>query len=78
MEYVEEEDEEAPATARPRRMSEIRSSIRVKPLPKASSFFIFSYKNRYPSLFTPLFPNSIQRLSRNDLWLDFELSAIGS
>lgn len=46
MEYIEEEEEEVQPTARPRRMSEIRSSIKVKPLPKASSFFVFSHKNR--------------------------------
>ncbi|XP_035708740.1 muscle calcium channel subunit alpha-1 isoform X3 [Folsomia candida] len=47
MEYIEEEEEEVQPTARPRRMSEIRSSIKVKPLPKASSFFVFSHKNRF-------------------------------
>lgn len=48
MDYVEEEEvEEAQPTARPKRMSELRSSVRVKPLPTASSFFIFSHKNRY-------------------------------
>lgn len=42
----DEEDAQAKAGARPRRMSEIKSSVKVKPLPKASSFFIFSHTNR--------------------------------
>ncbi|ODM95155.1 Voltage-dependent calcium channel type D subunit alpha-1 [Orchesella cincta] len=43
----DEEDAPAKAGARPRRMSEIKSSVKVKPLPKASSFFIFSHTNRF-------------------------------
>ncbi|CAL8071395.1 unnamed protein product [Orchesella dallaii] len=48
-EVVEYDEEDAPARAgaRPRRMSEIKSSVKVKPLPKASSFFIFSHTNRF-------------------------------
>lgn len=42
----DEEDAQAKSGARPRRMSEIKSSVKVKPLPKASSFFIFSHTNR--------------------------------
>jgi hypothetical protein len=45
MEYIEEEEEAKPS-ARPRRLSELKSSMKVKPLPKASSFFIFSHTNR--------------------------------
>lgn len=47
VEYDEEDAPAAGAGARPRRMSEIKSSVKVKPLPKASSFFIFSHTNRY-------------------------------
>jgi len=43
----EEAEEEAPVTARPRRLSEIhKTPTKIKPLPKASSFFIFSHTNR--------------------------------
>ncbi|XP_050313239.1 muscle calcium channel subunit alpha-1 isoform X2 [Anthonomus grandis grandis] len=34
-------------TARPRRLSEVTIVKKVKPIPKGSAFFIFSYKNRF-------------------------------
>ena len=45
LEY-DEEEEMREASARPRRLSEMKIPTKVKPLPKASSFFIFSHTNR--------------------------------
>jgi voltage-dependent calcium channel L type alpha-1D len=48
----EEEDEDgeettvSTVTARPRRMSELHIPDKVKPIPKYSSFFVFSHTNR--------------------------------
>ncbi|KAH3892449.1 hypothetical protein DPMN_016567, partial [Dreissena polymorpha] len=47
MEGEEEEDNETVNTARPRRMSEIRMSNKVKPIPPASSLFILSQTNKF-------------------------------
>lgn len=44
MDDGEEKDE--PASARPRRMSEISSKNSTKPIPKGSAFFIFSHQNK--------------------------------
>lgn len=41
-----EETDSQMATARPRRMSEIRVQNKVKPIPPSSSLFIFSPTNR--------------------------------
>lgn len=43
----EEEYEESVASARPRRMSELNIKTKIRPIPKASSFFIFSHDNRF-------------------------------
>lgn len=43
----EEEEEETHSTARPRRMSELHIPSKVKPIPPASSLFLFSSTNRY-------------------------------
>ena len=46
-----EEDSQAPSNARPRRMSEIHISSKVKPIPPASSLFLFAPTNKW-DLFT--------------------------
>ena len=49
-EELEEDDEderETVSTARPRRMSEIKITNKAKPIPPASSLFIFSPTNKY-------------------------------
>jgi hypothetical protein len=43
----EDDEDEHPATARPRRMSEMSAKKNSKkPIPKGSSFFIFSHTNK--------------------------------
>lgn len=44
---MEEESEEHPPGARPRRASQLSTATKIKPLPPFSSFFIFSHTNRY-------------------------------
>lgn len=46
-EGLEEVEEETQSTARPRRISELHISSKVKPIPQASSLFVFSPTNRY-------------------------------
>lgn len=46
----EEDEDEAQSSARPRRMSEINVSSRVKPIPPYSSLFVFSPTNRSVNL----------------------------
>ncbi|GLH14148.1 Voltage-dependent calcium channel type A subunit alpha-1 [Gryllus bimaculatus] len=43
----EDEDHDMPATARPRRMSELSIKTTIRPLPQGSAFFIFSHTNRF-------------------------------
>ncbi|XP_049817851.1 muscle calcium channel subunit alpha-1 isoform X2 [Aethina tumida] len=43
----DEDDLETKETARPRRLSEVTIVKKVRPIPKGSAFFIFSYKNRF-------------------------------
>ncbi|KAL5014501.1 hypothetical protein ScPMuIL_008771, partial [Solemya velum] len=43
----EKEDSQAMSTARPRRMSELHITDKVKPIPTASSFFIFKPTNKF-------------------------------
>ncbi|KAG1664655.1 Muscle calcium channel subunit alpha-1 [Nymphon striatum] len=44
---ADDEDEDATAsTAKPRRLSELNLPTKIKPIPKYSSFFIFSHTNR--------------------------------
>ena len=45
-EYDEDEDEDEPTGARPRRISELKIPNKVKPIPLASSLFVFSPTNR--------------------------------
>ena len=49
LDFEEEEEIEERISARPRRLSEIKIPTKVKPLPKASSFFLFSHTNRWVS-----------------------------
>lgn len=47
----EDEDEtQTVSTARPRRMSELHISSKAKPIPQASSLFMFSPTNRYAGI----------------------------
>nr|XP_037270737.1 LOW QUALITY PROTEIN: muscle calcium channel subunit alpha-1-like [Rhipicephalus microplus] len=46
-ELDEESDDESVKSARPRRMSELHMKTKIRPIPKASSFFIFSHDNRF-------------------------------
>lgn len=46
-EVVEEEDADAHATARPRRLSEINIAEETRPIPPYSSFFIFATDNKF-------------------------------
>lgn len=43
----EDDEDEAHSTARPRRMSELHISSKIKPIPQASSLFIFAPTNRF-------------------------------
>ncbi|XP_052780217.1 muscle calcium channel subunit alpha-1-like isoform X4 [Mya arenaria] len=43
----DEDDSQTMSTARPRRMSELKLNTKVKPIPPASSLFIFSPQNRF-------------------------------
>ena len=42
----EDDDEEVHSTARPRRMSELMMHSKVKPIPEASSLFLFKQHNK--------------------------------
>lgn len=44
-------EEEYVPTARPRRLSEIHIPKKIKPIPKASSLFLFKHDNRSASTF---------------------------
>ncbi|XP_053377535.1 muscle calcium channel subunit alpha-1-like isoform X3 [Mercenaria mercenaria] len=46
-EFEEDDDSQTVSTARPRRMSEIRITNKVKPIPPFSSLFVFSPTNRF-------------------------------
>jgi hypothetical protein len=41
------EDENGAVSALPRRMSEVNAATKIQPIPKATSFFLFSHSNRF-------------------------------
>jgi hypothetical protein len=47
MDDLMDEDENEAVSALPRRMSEVNAATKIQPIPPATSFFIFSQKNRF-------------------------------